>query len=265
MSLVLRPWTVKSAVPFVANVHRRLPEVQGGLWAVRVLRDTETVGCAIVGHPARVWMDDGILAVLRVAVVEGTHNGCSMLYGACSRAARGMGATGLVTYTHADEHGVSLRAAGWVHGGMTTGGEHDRKGRQRRPAIDPLPKNRWWTPWSQAVQAGARSVAGETRPARVMGVSPQGLAHRGSHLVPCTVLDPFGGSGTTAGVAIAHGRAAILVEPSAEYRALIPDRIRDVVARETAVPRARRARVRDAETVPALEFQALPGAGDVEL
>ena len=119
-----------------------------------------------------------------------------------------------------------------------------------------------------------------------MGVSPQGLAHRGSHLVPgrevetdgweascacgagvvpCTVLDPFGGSGTTAGVAIAHGRAAILVEPSAEYRALIPDRIRDVVARETEVPRARRVRARDAETVPALEFQALPGAGDVEL
>jgi DNA modification methylase len=43
-----------------------------------------------------------------------------------------------------------------------------------------------------------------------------------------TVLDPFGGSGTTAGVAVKHGRKAILCELNPEYAALIPDRVLDV-------------------------------------
>jgi hypothetical protein len=152
-SLHLRPWTMKQAVPFVRRVHRRLPEVQGGLWAVAVRSGEQVIGCAIVGHPARLLMEDGeTLAVLRCAVLEGYHNACSMLYGACSRAARAMGAENLVTYTHADEHGISLKAAGWVEGGMTSGGEHGREGRQRALAIDPLPKKRWWAPWSKRAQ-----------------------------------------------------------------------------------------------------------------
>jgi len=43
-----------------------------------------------------------------------------------------------------------------------------------------------------------------------------------------TVLDPFGGSGTTAGVALKHGRQAVLCELNPEYAALIPDRVADV-------------------------------------
>lgn len=35
--------------------------------------------------------------------------------------------------------------------------------------------------------------------------------------VPCTVLDPFGGSGTTAAVAIEHGRRAVLCEMKPDY------------------------------------------------
>lgn len=40
-----------------------------------------------------------------------------------------------------------------------------------------------------------------------------------------TVLDPFGGSGTTAAVALEHGRDAVLCELNPEYVDLIPDRI----------------------------------------
>lgn len=43
-----------------------------------------------------------------------------------------------------------------------------------------------------------------------------------------TVLDPFGGSGTTAGVAMRNGRNAILCELNPEYAALMPDRIADL-------------------------------------
>jgi len=45
---------------------------------------------------------------------------------------------------------------------------------------------------------------------------------------PCTVLDPFGGSGTTAGVAIKNGRNAILCELNEEYADLIPQRIKQI-------------------------------------
>lgn len=46
-----------------------------------------------------------------------------------------------------------------------------------------------------------------------------------------TVLDPFGGSGTTAGVALKHGRKAILCELNSDYVDLIPKRIEAVSGR----------------------------------
>ncbi|MEG1038688.1 MAG: site-specific DNA-methyltransferase [Pseudomonas sp.] len=46
-----------------------------------------------------------------------------------------------------------------------------------------------------------------------------------------TVLDPFGGSGTTAGVANAHGRNAILCELNPEYAALMPARVASIIDR----------------------------------
>jgi DNA modification methylase len=47
-------------------------------------------------------------------------------------------------------------------------------------------------------------------------------------VVPAVVFDPFGGSGTTAGVAIKNGRKAILCELNEEYAALIPSRIESI-------------------------------------
>jgi DNA modification methylase len=43
-----------------------------------------------------------------------------------------------------------------------------------------------------------------------------------------TVLDPFGGSGTTAGVAIKNERNAILCELNPDYANLIPDRVASI-------------------------------------
>lgn len=47
-----------------------------------------------------------------------------------------------------------------------------------------------------------------------------------------TVLDPFGGSGTTAGVAIKHGRNAILCELNPEYAALVSARVDSIAGRQ---------------------------------
>ncbi len=158
--LQLRISTVKAAIPFVRRVHRRLPNVQGAMWAASVEAQGELVGVALVGHPARKLMADGTLAVLRVAVLDGHQNACSMLYGACSRAAKALGARNLVTYTHEDEAGTSLKAAGWIDGGLTDGGEWGRESRPRQLALDPERKRRWWAPWSErAIEIQKRKSA----------------------------------------------------------------------------------------------------------
>ena len=46
-----------------------------------------------------------------------------------------------------------------------------------------------------------------------------------------TVLDPFAGSGTTAGVAHAFDRNSIMIELNYEYAKLIPSRIKDIMKR----------------------------------
>lgn len=151
--LRLRPYPVKLALPFCKLVHRRQPKRQPGMWSVAVLEYGELRGVAIVGRPTARMLDDGFrLEVLRVAVQEGVKHACSMLYGSCSRTARGMGCTDLLTYLHADESGVSLKAAGWVFMGMTKGGEHDRPSRPRAAVVDAEPKQRWFAPWSAMVQ-----------------------------------------------------------------------------------------------------------------
>lgn len=84
-------------------------------------------------------------------------------------------------------------------------------------------------------------VSGETRNRRsvwTVTTKPYAGAHFATFppdlIEPCilagspvggTVLDPFGGSGTTAGVALKHGRKAILCELNPAYAALMPERI----------------------------------------
>lgn len=58
------------------------------------------------------------------------------------------------------------------------------------------------------------------------------------------VLDPFGGAGTTAGVALQHGRDAIIIELNPDYAALIPKRVEHIlgfaVPEGEAAPNVRR-------------------------
>jgi len=49
-------------------------------------------------------------------------------------------------------------------------------------------------------------------------------------VIPSVVLDPFGGSGTTAGVAILHNRNAVICELNEEFAALIPDRVASIAS-----------------------------------
>jgi hypothetical protein len=109
----------------------------------------------MVGLPkARALMDGRTLEITRVAVVEGTKNANSMMYGACARAAKALGYSRLVTYTLPTESGASLRAVGWTADTELKGGgswEHHT----RNPGLPVVnlfgetripqgPKVRWW-------------------------------------------------------------------------------------------------------------------------
>ena len=90
-----------------------------------------------------------------------------------------------------------------------------------------------------------RSMYGETRNKRSVWTVPT-KPFKGAHfavfppelirpmvLAGCpiggTILDPFGGSGTTAGVAVSENRNAILIELNSEYAALIPERVEEIL------------------------------------
>jgi len=143
MKLYNRPTTITAARKWVKQHHRHLPDVQGGMWAVGVYNDDGLCGVAIVGNPPVDWMKKGALGILRVCT-DGAMNACSLLYGACSRAARAMGATDLVTYTLPEEGGASMRAANFVFAGITNPGRDYRTGRKN---LLPFSKHRWLAPW----------------------------------------------------------------------------------------------------------------------
>lgn len=160
LEIALAPCSITEAKAYCALHHRHLPKIQGGLWAVKIVEENETVGIAIVGYPSRVQMtaNNEHLRVTRVAVKEGVPNGCSMLLGACWRAARSMGAKRMDTHTLVEESGVSLIAAGWTHGGISKGGNWSSKSRVRAPAVCGGPKNIWWAPGSKGVRSRQRRL-----------------------------------------------------------------------------------------------------------
>lgn len=160
MSFRIAPCTVKAALRQVKEWHRHLPDLQGGLFAVRVLCGEECVGVGIAGNPSRVWQDTGRIVISRIAAQDELpsvidSNGkehaapaCTKLYASLCRAARALGYREAWTYTLPHEPGTSLKAAGFIDMGMTDGGEHDRPSRRRKPAVCNAPKRRWMRPLS---------------------------------------------------------------------------------------------------------------------
>jgi DNA modification methylase len=63
-------------------------------------------------------------------------------------------------------------------------------------------------------------------PAQTVGFRPTCECEAAS--IPGMVLDPFGGSGTTAGVAVKHGRSATLCELNPAYVGIIHDRVSSI-------------------------------------
>ena len=148
MSLRIVPVTLGAANEFVVRLHRHHKALPGYLFAVGVADgDGVLRGVAIVGNPAAPALQDGVLAEIRRVCTDGTRNACSMLYGACRRAARAMGRDPIITYTLPSEGGASLRAAGFVLDKLDAGGPaadwHNRPGRKALPVGDDLVGGKW--------------------------------------------------------------------------------------------------------------------------
>lgn len=142
--LELTPMTIRSAKLFVAEHHRHHRPPPGGLFAVGVRLQGKIVGVAIVGRPVARMLADGLTCEVTRLCTAGAPNACSLLYGACRRAAKALGYARIITYILASESGVSLRAAGWVASDTkSVGGSWDRPGRGRVDKHPTEPKTRY--------------------------------------------------------------------------------------------------------------------------
>lgn len=162
----LVPVTISDAREFCAQHHRHHQPPVGGLFAVAIADAERIRGVAIVGRPVARRNNDGWTAEVTRVATDGAHNGCSMLYGACWRAARALGYRRLITFTLASEPGTSLRAAGWRVVG-TTGGKSWSV--PSRPRVDRHPlqeKIKWEAPGhASAGGEGCSSLFSATEPA----------------------------------------------------------------------------------------------------
>ncbi len=151
MNLERRPISLHAANRFVIEHHRHNEDVRGWLFGTSLWSGDELRSVAIAGRPLGRGFDDGMtIEILRVCTL-GDQNACSMLYGALCRAAKALGYRKAITYTLADEPGISPAAGGFVLDAELPAREswasdarhrYDENlfGDQRRPQG---PKNRW--------------------------------------------------------------------------------------------------------------------------
>lgn len=119
----ITPTTIKEANAFVSAHHRHHKPVTGAKFAIAVSDESGTVrGVAIIGRPVARMSDTGWTVEVNRLCTDGTRNACSMLYGAARRTAKALGYKRVITYTHPEEGGASLRGAGWLMLGEAGGG-----------------------------------------------------------------------------------------------------------------------------------------------
>ena len=144
MKLRPAPITLKDANAYVSALHRHNGALPAARFVIAAINEETGIvhGVAIAGLPkARLLMSTGTLEVNRICT-DGTRDCCSFLYGCCKRAAAAMGYSRLITYTHLDEPGTSLKASGWTLDGEAGGGSWvERRG--TGSLHDNAKKNRW--------------------------------------------------------------------------------------------------------------------------
>ena len=136
MALDIVPISLAEANAFVERYHRHHKAVVGHKFSIGATDGEKIVGVAIVGRPVSRYLDDGLTLEVNRCCTDGTKNACSILYGACWRAARAMGYKKIITYILQSENGTSLKASGYKCIGQAGGLRWTGK---RRPEVDLYP------------------------------------------------------------------------------------------------------------------------------
>lgn len=142
--LELMPITLRQANAYVEKYHRHHKASRGHKFSIGVTDDSNLVGVCICGRPVSRRLDDGKTLEVNRLCTDGTHNACSILYGAACRAAKAMGYTRVITYILESESGTSLKAAGFKCEGRAGGLEWN--GRSKPKDENQYPhemKTRW--------------------------------------------------------------------------------------------------------------------------
>ena len=129
--LKIRPIKLRDANQYVREYHRHNIPTNGHKFSIACYDGDRLCGVAIAGQPVARNMDDGLTIEIRRVCTDGTYNACSILYGACSRCAKEMGYKRVITYTLQSEPGTSLKASGFIMGGVTAKKSWDTPSRPR--------------------------------------------------------------------------------------------------------------------------------------
>ena len=128
----------------MANLHRHHKPSTGHKFSVKVVDESGFVhGVAICGRPVSRHLDNGETLEINRLCTDGTHNACSMLYGACARIARNMGYKKIITYILMSENGASLRASNFTCEGEAGGEMWTGKRSGRDNGVPKEKKTRW--------------------------------------------------------------------------------------------------------------------------
>lgn len=116
--LYVVPLELSEANLLVAQWHRHHVPVLRHRFSLGAVSGGRMVGAAICGGPASPNTDRHKTLEVSRLVTDGTPNACSLLYGACARAAKAMGYERIQTFILDTETGVTLRASGWTNDGL---------------------------------------------------------------------------------------------------------------------------------------------------
>lgn len=147
MKYISKPITRADAKEFIRKHHRHNKPPVCDLFRVALEYDEQIIAVAIVGRPVARALCDGLTCeVVRLCVLDGYQNACSLLYAKCARIAKEFGYAKIITYTLVTEPGTSLRAVGWTHTAQVKGRQWNCPSRPRQlllPEFQNLAKMRW--------------------------------------------------------------------------------------------------------------------------
>lgn len=138
----IRPITFRQASDYINQHHRHHRATVGCKFCIGLYEGEKLIGCAVCGRPVSRYLDDGLTCEINRVCTDGTRNACSMLYGACCRAAKAMGYRQIITYTLESESGTSLKASNFLDDGIA-GGEIWTGNRKRNNGVPQEKKRRW--------------------------------------------------------------------------------------------------------------------------